>query len=306
MKELKGKVAFITGGASGLGLAMARVFGRAGMTTIIADIRKDRIDESVEVLRSHGIDASGVVLDVTDRTAYRRIADEVEDKFGPVQLLCNNAGIGIMGRLADASYNDWDWILGVNLGGVVNGLCTFLPRMRSLGKECHILSTASAAGLIASENVGIYVGAKMAVVGIMEVLRAEVAPENIGVSVVCPHLMRTHIYEHSSLRPSSFGNAGGGNSCSAPNIGQEALEAMTAAGMDPLEVAEHTLEAVRNNRLYVIPFPELRGVIQQRYEALAASIPNTIPDAHRVAMEAPTLSFSPYLEAVRESGTRQP
>ena len=302
MKEIIGKVAFITGGASGLGLAMARVFGRAGMITVIADLRQDRIDESLNLLRDEGINALGISLDVTDRAAYRDAADEVEAAAGPVQLLCNNAGIGIMGPLAEATYNDWDWILGVNLGGVVNGLCTFLPRMRARGKECHILSTASAAGLVASEGVGIYVGAKMAVVGIMEVLRAELASESIGVSVVCPHLMRTHIYEHASLRPSEYRNPDVGERDAAQPIGQKALEAMSAAGMDPLEVAEHTLEAVRDNRLYVIPFPELRGIVQQRYDAMIASIPNTIPDASRVSMEAPTLSFLPYLEAVRQSG----
>jgi NAD(P)-dependent dehydrogenase (short-subunit alcohol dehydrogenase family) len=305
MEDLAGKVAFITGGASGLGLAMARIFGRAGMITVIADLRQDRMDESLKLLRSDGINASGVTLDVTDRAAYKVAADEVEATIGPVQLLCNNAGIGIMGRLAEATYKDWDWILGVNLGGVVNGLCTFLPRMRARGKECHVLATASAAGLVASENVGIYVGAKMAVVGIMEVLRAEVASDGIGVSVVCPHLMRTHIYEHASLRPPGFGNADVGQPASASAISQEMLEAMSAAGMDPLEVAEHTLEAVLENRLYVIPFPELRGIIHQRYEALVASIPNTIPDARRVSMEAPTLSFLPYLEAVRRSSTRR-
>jgi NAD(P)-dependent dehydrogenase (short-subunit alcohol dehydrogenase family) len=300
VKDLIGKVAFITGGASGLGFAMARVFGRAGMTIVIADLRQDRIAESLRLLRSDGINASGITLDVTDRAAYRAAADEVEASVGPVQLLCNNAGIGAMGRLADATYNDWDWILGVNLGGVVNGLCTFLPRMRSRTEECHILSTASAAGLIASENVGIYVGAKMAVVGIMEVLRAEVASESIGVSVVCPHLMRTNIHEHATLRPSEFINSDADERGGSPPISQEALEAMSAAGMDPLEVAEHALEAVRDNRLYVIPFPELRGIVKQRYDAIMASMPNTIPDARRVSMEAPTLSFAPYLEAVRQ------
>ena len=298
MRSLAKRVAFITGGASGLGFAMAQVFGREGMAVVIADIRQDRIDQAVEQLRNSGISATGRQLDVTDRQAYSRIADEVEAQVGPVHLLCNNAGIGIMGALADASYSDWDWILGVNLGGVVNGLCTFLPRIRARGEGGHILATASAAGLIASTGVGIYVGAKMAVVGIMEVLRAELAAENIGVSVICPHLMRTHIYEHSSLRPAAFKNSGYTLPTEANNIASRQLETMTSVGMDPLEVAEHALKAVQANWLYVIPFPELRGIIGERYEALMAAIPDTDPDPERVKVEAPTLTFGPYLEAL--------
>src|ERR1700722_6002124 len=218
MQNLSGKIAFITGGASGFGLALAQVFGREGMTVVIADVRQDRIDQSIEALRKDGVAADGVQLDVTDRTAYGRAADEVERRVGPVDLLCNNAGLGIMGKIADATYSDWDWILGVNLGGVVNGLCTFLPRMRSRGKGGHVISTASAAGLFASENVGIYVGAKMAVVGIMEVLRAELAAESIGVTVVGPHLMRTHIYEHATLRPNQPKSSGYGPPLKAEDV----------------------------------------------------------------------------------------
>src|SRR3984957_14854253 len=275
MQNLSGKIAFITGGASGFGLALAQVFGREGMTVVIADVRQDRIDQSIEVLRKDGVAADGIQLDVTDRTAYRRAADEVERRVGPVDLLCNNAGLGIMGKIADATYSDWDWILGVNLGGVVNGLCTFLPRMRSRGKGGHVISTASAAGLFAPANVGIYVGAKMAVGGIMEGLRAELAGEAIGVTVGCPHLMRTHIYEHSTLRPNTTEKSGYGPPLSgdAPFIKQ--LEAMTSAGMDPMEVAEHTLTAVRENDLYVIRFPELRDIVRQRCDALISAMPNT-------------------------------
>jgi NADP-dependent 3-hydroxy acid dehydrogenase YdfG len=298
MQELAGKVAFITGGASGLGLAMARVFGREGMTVAIADVRADRIDQAVRQLRDAGINSVGIELDVTDRAAYKRVADEVEARVGPVYLLSNNAGIGIMGRVADATYSDWDWILGVNLGGVVNGLCTFLPRICARGHGGHILATASAAGLIASENVGIYVGAKMAVVGIMEVLRAELTLESIGVSVVCPHLMRTHIYEHAMLRPTVYGDSGYSVSPGETTQRARQMEAMNAAGMDPMEVAEQTLYAVRTNRLYVIPFPELRGIVRQRFDAVLSAIPHTDPDPKRVKAEAPTLTFRPYLEAV--------
>jgi short-subunit dehydrogenase len=213
-----------------------------------------------------------------------------------------------MGKIGEATYSDWDWILGVNLGGVVNGLCTFLPRIRSRRQGGHVIATASAAGLFASENVGIYVGAKMAVVGIMEVLRAELASEAIGVTVVCPHLMRTHIYEHSTLRPNTAERSGYGPppTGDAPIIKQ--LEAMSAAGMDPVEVAEHTLTAVLANNLYVIPFPELRDIVRQRCDAMISAMPDTVADPERLKYEAPTLQFGPYLEAIahkkpRTSGT---
>jgi len=305
MQTLSGKIVFITGGASGFGFALAQVFGREGMTVVIADIRQDRIDHSVNILRGTGVTAEGVQLDVTDREAYARVADDVETRIGPVQLLCNNAGLGIMGKICDATYGDWDWILGVNLGGLVNGLCTFLPRMRARGQGGHVMATASAAGLFASEGVGIYVGAKMAVVGIMEVLRAELASESIGVTVVCPHLMRTHIYEHATLRPNQPKSSGYGPPLKAEDVLTKQLEAMSAAGMDPLEVAEHTLAAVRDNDLYVIPFPELRGIVRQRYDALVSAMPDTVPDPERLRYEAPTLRFGPYLEAIARAKSRE-
>lgn len=301
MHELTGTVAFITGGASGLGLALARVFGEQGVKVAIADVQLERLDAAVETLRSYGVTAIGVQLDVTDRTAYLRAAEAVEATLGPVQLLFNNAGIGVMGSLAESTYNDWDWILGVNLGGVVNGLCTFLPRMRARRLQAHVISTASAAGLFASTHLGVYVASKMAVVGVMEVLRAELAAESIGVSVICPHLMRTEIHEHAALRPSKYHVSGYGSAADSGSPTPQQIQLSTAVGMDPMEVAAQTLSAVRNNRLYVIPYPELEGIIRSRFDALIAALPNSEPDPARVAAEAPTLSFGPYLEALRQA-----
>jgi NADP-dependent 3-hydroxy acid dehydrogenase YdfG len=302
MHDVQGKVAFITGGASGLGLALGRVFGSAGASVALADVDARRLPGAVDSLRALGITAIGLPLDVADRAGFATAADAAERQLGPVQLLFNNAGVGVMGRLADARPADWDWQLGVNLGGVVNGLCTFLPRMRERGLEAHIVSTASAAGLIASENLGIYVASKMAVVGMMEVLRAELAAEAIGVSVICPHLMRTRIHEHAGLRPERYRS--GSVDAAAESQAAAEVAAATAVGMDPLDVAAETLAAVRDNRLYVIPYPELRGIIRSRWAAIEAALPDTEPDAARVRAEAPTLHFAPYEEALRQSSSR--
>jgi NAD(P)-dependent dehydrogenase (short-subunit alcohol dehydrogenase family) len=302
MHEVQGKVAFITGGASGLGLALGRVFGAAGASVALADVDARRLPGAVDSLRALGITCIGLPLDVADRAGFTAAADTTERQLGPVQLLFNNAGVGVMGRLADARPADWDWQLGVNLGGVVNGLCTLLPRMRERGHPAHIVSTASAAGLIASENLGIYVASKMAVVGMMEVLRAELAPEAIGVSVICPHLMHTRIHEHASLRPERY-RTGVADAAAEAQAAAE-LSAVTAAGMDPMDVAAETLSAVRDNRLYVIPYPELRGIIRSRWSAIEAALPDTEPDPARVRAEAPTLRFEPYEEALRQSLAR--
>jgi NAD(P)-dependent dehydrogenase (short-subunit alcohol dehydrogenase family) len=302
MRDLQGKVAFITGGASGLGLALARVFGTAGARVALADVDAGRIAPAVDSLRATGITAVGLPLDVADRSAYADAADEAERQLGPVQLLFNNAGVGVMGKLADALPADWDWQLGVNLGGVVNGLCTFLPRMRQRRLAAHVVSTASAAGLFASVDLGIYVASKMAVVGMMEVLRAELAPEGIGVSVICPHLMRTRIHEHAGSRPERFRT--GPADAAADAQAAARIAELTAAGMDPLEVAAETLRAVQDNRLYVIPYPELRGIVRSRWAAIEAALPDTEPDPARVRAEAPTLRFEPYEEALRQSLAR--
>lgn len=300
MRDLAGKVAFVTGGASGLGFAMAEQFVAAGMKVAIADVEPKRLVHATHALRELGGSIHAARLDVMDRQAYAAVADEVESALGPVQLLCNNAGVGILGKIADSTFDDWDWILGVNLGGVVNGIGTFLPRMRARKLGGHVLSTASAAGLFASEGVGVYVGAKMAVVGLMEVLRAELAPEHIGVSVLCPHLMRTNIYQHAGMRPERF-KASGYAPPTSMAAGQltEFMKQMNDKGMDPREVAKHAIDGIVEDHLYIIPFPELRTIVRERFEAILAAIPNTTPDPERVKAELATLTFAPYVEARR-------
>jgi NAD(P)-dependent dehydrogenase (short-subunit alcohol dehydrogenase family) len=291
MKDFVGRVALITGGASGLGLGMAEVFAEAGMQIVIADVSAESLAAAESRLKKRGARVLALQLDVTDRVAWARAAHTVEDTFGAVHILCNNAGIGLLGSLKSARYADWDWVLGVNLGGVVNGVQTFLPRMLAHGEGGHIVSTASAAGLIAGAGAGIYTASKMAVVGLMECLRGDLAEDGIGVSVLCPHLVRTNIYQHGSLRPERFRDP------EQPFTGSDpAVKEKVDAGMDPLEVGRRVLRGIERNDLYILTHPEIGTIVRERFEAIEASLPDEVPDPRRVAAEAPTLHYSVYTQ----------
>src|SRR5262245_61164297 len=207
MKEVKDKVAFITGGASGIGLAMAKVFVREGMNVVIADIRRDHLDEAIASFDGAGA-VHAIELDVSDREAMSRAAGETERVFGKVHVLCNNAGIGLGGPLKLATYDDWDWIMNVNLWGVINGVQTFLPRILAHGEGGHIVTTSSMSGFLPTFGAGLYITTKFAVVGLSEALRTELAGDNIGVSVLCPGPVQTNIAESGLTRPSHLSNTG--------------------------------------------------------------------------------------------------
>jgi NAD(P)-dependent dehydrogenase (short-subunit alcohol dehydrogenase family) len=208
MKELRGKVAFITGGGSGIGLGIAGAFVNAGMKVVLADLRQDHLDTALAEFRKRGQSQSvhAIRLDVTDRAAMAAAADETERVFGKLHVLVNNAGVGIQGPFKGITFADWDFGMGVNLGGVINGLQIFLPRIRAHGEGGHIVSTASLAALVPMPAQFVtYVAAKAAVVRISECIRDELMQENIGVSVLCPGPIRTNIFEVSKNRPAAFG-----------------------------------------------------------------------------------------------------
>jgi len=276
MQEVKDKVAFITGGASGIGLGMATVFSRAGMKVVIADVRADHLDQALAQLK--GAVVHGIQLDVTDRQAMARAADEAERVFGMVEVLCNNAGIGIGGPLKLATYDDWDWTLGVNLGGVVNGVQTFLPRMLAHGQGGHIVNTSSMSGILPHAGAGLYITAKFAVVGLSEALRTELAEENIGVSVFCPGPVRTNIAESGETRPARYAQTGYAETDKARGRFD------TSLFMDPVKVGEKVLNGILRNDLYIFTHPEFRDGIRSRCDALMAAVPDEEPDPKRVAV----------------------
>lgn len=291
LREVAGKLALVTGGSSGIGLGMARAFSAAGMKVVLAYIEEEQLAPALQFFREPHAGVYPVRLDVTDRDAWTRAAEEVEHKFGAVHLLCNNAGIGIQTGLARASYKDWDWGMGVNLNGVFNGVHTFLPRMLEHGEGAHIVSTASMSGLLPVGTSGIYNTAKFAVVGMMESLRAEMEGENIGVSVYCPGLVHTNIYQTERNRPPEFANDKPPQDPARAAAGEAVLrDRILPAGMDPLEAGQRVLRGLRNNDLFILSHPEFRDGMQERFDAILASVPqDEVPPATRLAAEQFTM-----------------
>jgi NAD(P)-dependent dehydrogenase (short-subunit alcohol dehydrogenase family) len=278
MRDLEGRVAFITGGGSGVGLGMAKAFVAAGMRVAIADIRADHLEAATAEL---GSAALPVQLDVTDREAFARTADVVERELGNVHVLCNNAGINLFNDLADATYQDWDWVLGVNLGGVVNGVVTFVPRIKAHGEGGHVVNTASMAALVAGPGAGIYTTAKFAVHGLSDALRWSLLPHGIGVSMVCPGLVKSKIYESDLIRPPELST----DLTPAHAEFMRILPGLHEAGMDPDEIGEKVVRAIRENRFYVFTHPDHRDELRGIFDEIIGSFPDEPVPADRLAVE---------------------
>jgi NAD(P)-dependent dehydrogenase (short-subunit alcohol dehydrogenase family) len=269
MTDYAGKVAFITGGASGAGFGQATVFAEAGCRIVIADIRPAAIEEAAGKLRAQGAEVHGIQLDVTDRTAYARAADEVERVFGkPPELLFNTAGVNAFGPLEKSTYDDFDWLMGVNFGGVVNGMMTFVPRMIAAGRGGYILTTSSMGGFAGSAAASIYSAAKAAVINLMESYRLALEKYGIAVSVLCPANIRTNIAEATRLRPARYGNTG-------YVVNEEvirSLHSIHAHGLDPVVLARRTKEAMEAGQLYIIPYPEEKERLAQHFKVIVDSV----------------------------------
>jgi NAD(P)-dependent dehydrogenase (short-subunit alcohol dehydrogenase family) len=271
VEEVEGRTAFVTGGASGIGLGMTRAFVAAGMNVVITDLRRDHIETALERLAEDGRAASvhAIEMDVTDRQGFTRAADEAEDVFGNVHVLCNNAGMGILGPVTLARYDDWDWGLGVLLGGVVNGIQTFLPRLRAHNEGGHIVNTSSMAGVVPIAGAAIYITAKAAVIGLSEALRTELAEEGVGVSAFCPGPVRTNIREGGRTRPERYRDSG------YVELERQLEERSNSPlWMDPLECGERVLAGIRRDDLYIFTHREFREGAEERFRAMLASFPD--------------------------------
>ena len=285
MKNVAGKVAFVTGGASGIGLGIAGAFVDAGMKVVLADLRQDHIDEALAGFERSGRAKSvhPIRVDVTDRNAMAAAADETERVFGKVHVLVNNAGIGIQGPFKGITYADWDFGMAVNLGGVINGIQTFLPRIRKHGEGGHIVSTASLAALVPMPAQFVtYVAAKAAVVTISETIRGELAQEGIGVSVLCPGPIRTNIGELAKNRPPQFGV---GDAFRA-NEESGATKVPFPSMMEPSEVGALVLNAVQNDELYIITHGEWRPMAEMRHAAIIKAMPEKLDPALVAMLQA--------------------
>jgi NAD(P)-dependent dehydrogenase (short-subunit alcohol dehydrogenase family) len=281
MKNVEGKVAFITGGASGAGFGMAQVFLGAGMKVIIADIRQDNLNRAMSYFgQNPNIEA--VQLDVTDREAFARAADKAEQVFGKVHILCNNAGVNLFVPIEECTYNDLDWIMGVNFGGVVNGIVTFVPRIRKHGEGGHIVNTASMAAFLPSGDAGMYTAAKFGVLGLSEALRLSLYRYNIGVSVFCPGLINSTIYESEKIRPQRFASP----EIAAKNqLVMNRLPELHKLGMAPEEVGQKVLEGVRRNSLYIFSHPEFKEELKEIFDEVLDAIPEEDAPAPRMQFE---------------------
>jgi NAD(P)-dependent dehydrogenase (short-subunit alcohol dehydrogenase family) len=303
MEQIEGRTAFITGGASGIGLGMAKAFTKAGMKVVLADLRDDHLDEARAWFAEAGLSGQAHLLrlDVTDRDAYAAAADEAERVFGKVHVLCNNAGIGISSPVSEASYADWDWGVDVNLTGVFNGVHLFLPRIRAHGEGGHIVNTASMGGVLQYSRAGVYVTTKFAVVGLSEALNAELLDENIGVSAFCPGGVRTNIRDYEKTRPARYARtdaaAGAGGAPPAWRASEEVLKVLGEMSWDPEAVGEMVLEGIRNDALYIFTSPEFRPGVVERFEAILEQLGDD-PDLARRARElVPNLVSSPIYPA---------
>jgi NAD(P)-dependent dehydrogenase (short-subunit alcohol dehydrogenase family) len=272
MRELAGKTAFVTGGASGIGLAMGRAFAEAGMKVMLADIETEALAAAVKSLHNFGPAVRSVICDVADPAGVERAAKASFDAFGNVHVVCNNAGVAAGGGIDNISLDNWRWVLDVNLMGVVHGVRSFLPHIRAHGEGGHFVNTASMAGMINGMGFSPYAATKFAVVSMSEGLAPQLKPLGIGVSVLCPGFVRTGIGESGRNRPDRYGPP----QPLDPNSPAAAMVAEIArrlqAGLEPSVVAAKVLDAIRNDEFYVFTHPEMREPIDERFAAIQAAM----------------------------------
>jgi NAD(P)-dependent dehydrogenase (short-subunit alcohol dehydrogenase family) len=265
IRDFKGKTAFITGGASGIGFGMAHAFGRAGMNVVIADIDYEVARKAAEMLQRDQMKAIPIHCDVTLRSEVQRAALDTVAAFGKIHVVCNNAGVAVGGPLGTVGARDWDWIIDVNLKGVVYGVETFYPLLKSHGEGGHFVNTASMAGMVSPPNMEPYTATKFAVVAMSEGWAQQLAPMGIGMSVLCPGFVKTRILESGRARQSRYGDR-------APDVRSDEARAeaakMVLGGLDPDVVGERVLEAIKAGELYIFTHPEMRAAVDARFAAI--------------------------------------
>lgn len=275
MRELAGKTAFVTGGASGIGLALGRAFAEAGLKVMLADVEANALAAAVKSLHNVGPEVRGIDCDVTDAASVERAAKATFDAFGNVHVVCNNAGVAAGGGIDDIALDSWRWVLDVNLMGVVHGIRAFLPHMRAHGEGGHIVNTASMAGMQSGLGFSPYTASKFAVVGMSEGLAPQLAPFGIGVSVLCPGFVRTRIGESGRNRPEQYGATQMPEPGTPTAMLVAMIDEMIRNGIDPADVAARVLAAIRANELYVFTHPEMRAEVEGRFSAITAAFDKT-------------------------------
>jgi NAD(P)-dependent dehydrogenase (short-subunit alcohol dehydrogenase family) len=272
MKDLEGKVAFVTGAASGIGLGITTALAQAGVKVMLCDIEQDALDKAVTALRQTNADVEGVLADVSLKDQLQAAADATIERFGKVHLLDNNAGVGGGSSYDNWSQSGWDWTMAVNVMGVVYGVEIFGPLIEGHGEGGQIVSTASVAGLMASSSAP-YFASKYSVVALSEGLRVELAPRGIGVSVLCPGIIRTQILESGRSLQGRFGSSVDELVKPGDRDNEQAasFRARVETGIDPLYVGELVREGIEEDWDYILTDTEFEPIIQARFDAIKAA-----------------------------------
>ncbi len=274
MRDLAGKTAFVTGGASGIGLALGRAFAHVGMPVMLADIEADALAAAVASLQDTGAAVRGVECDVADPDSVERAAAACQAAFGKIHLLCNNAGVAAGSGIDAISLETWRWVLDVNLMGVLHGVRAFLPRILAHGEGGHIVNTASMAGFNSGLGFSPYSTSKFAVVNMSEGLALQLAPLGVGVTVLCPGFVRTRIPDSARNRPARYGPVPTADPASPQGQLTAHLAELNRLGLDPADVAAQVLDAIRGDELYVFTHPDgdWRAEVQARSDAILAAM----------------------------------
>jgi NAD(P)-dependent dehydrogenase (short-subunit alcohol dehydrogenase family) len=274
VKKVEGKVAFITAGASGIGWGMARAFMNAGMKVVVGDILQEHIDECRSQYAGKN-DLHFIKLDVANRKQMEDAAKEVEAVFGRLDVLCNNAGVAARAGMDEATYDDWDYVMNVCVGGTINGLVNFLPLIKRHGEGGHVVTTSSMAGMIPVPFNGLYSTAKFCVRGMMDSLRLALGAQKIGVSVLCPGAVMTRAM------------TAGDKYRLAQEEGKllDEKRDVWSGGVDPLKIGERVLQAIQNNEMYIFPHGEFREEVRAYFQRMLDAFPADFSDADTVRME---------------------
>jgi len=300
MQNLTGKTAFVTGGASGIGLGIAKALLGAGMRVVIADIRDDHLQSAQAELGSADR-VLAIRVDITNRADYARAADAAEERFGKLHILCNNAGVAVVGPTILATYADWDWVMGVNLGGTINGIVSILPRIQKHGEGGHIVSTASMSGLLPHPGATIYGTSKGAIVSMMECMRAELEPQGIICSAFCPGAVQSNIAEAAKTRPAGLAETGYGESDKRRSLGHQFFHLYQTKE----EVGERVLRGILNDELYIMTHSEFRQGLEDRVEAIREAVPE-LPENEEYKRTFSVLFRNPIhaAEVARQKGLK--
>lgn len=285
MRIESGRTAFVTGGGAGIGLAVARTLVDAGMNVAVADLSRAHLDEARAYFEAAGSRVRFIELDVTDRDAWAAAVDEAEAAFGPIHLLYNNAGVNVIRDVNDASAEDFEWVMGVNYGGTVNGVLTVLPRMKAHGEVAHIVNTSSIAGISAGPGAGVYAASKFAIRGLSDALRCDVAPHGITVSLVCPGTVATRLYESEDHRQARFQGIVDERTKAVRAQGGELFREVLPQGMDPMTAAARIRAGIERDAFYIFTHPEVKPDVEESSAELLAAFTDDPVDPDQMQLE---------------------